>query len=205
MSWFLATVYDVANREMERACLGEWRTTLLAAAEGEVLDIGAGTGANLGRFGPDASRITLLEPDPHMRRRLEPRLSLEPRPTELSSASAEALPFPDEHFDTVVATLVLCSVADVDRCLGEIRRVLRPGGKLLFIEHVAAERGSLRRRWQERVEPLWMRLFGNCHLTRNPDRAIERAGFEIAAIERESLRKALPLVRPSIRGIATAR
>ncbi len=205
MSWLLASFYDAAMRQVERACLDAWRTALLSRAEGEVLDVGAGTGANLGRFGPDAERITLAEPDRHMRRRLEARLSLEPRPTRVVAATAEALPFPDARFDTAVTTLVLCSVADLDRALGELRRVLRPGGQLLFIEHVAAEPGSPRRRWQARVEPLWKRVFGNCHLTRDTERAIAHAGFDLATIERETMHKALPLVRPTIRGRAVAR
>jgi ubiquinone/menaquinone biosynthesis C-methylase UbiE len=202
VSWLLPTLYDFSMRHVERACLAEWRTTLLADARGDVLEIGAGTGANLGRYGPDVARIVMTEPEARMRDRLAPRLSREPRPVEVVDASAESLPFADGSFDTAVSTLVLCSVADADRALAELARVLRPGGVLLFIEHVAADDGTRRRRWQERVQPLWKRLSGNCHLARHTDRAIERAGFSIERMDRESIQKAIPLVRPSIRGAA---
>jgi ubiquinone/menaquinone biosynthesis C-methylase UbiE len=201
VSWLLPTLYDFSMRQVERACLAEWRTTLLADAHGDVLEIGAGTGANLGRYGPDVARIVMTEPEARMRERLAPRLSREPRPVEVVDAGAESLPFADASFDTAVSTLVLCSVADADRALAELARVLRPGGALLFIEHVADDAGTRRRRWQERVDPVW-RLLGNCHLTRHTDRAIERAGFSIERMDRESIRKAMPLVRPSIRGVA---
>jgi len=99
----------------------------------------------------------------------------------------------------------LCSaypLASVERSLAEVRRVLRPEGRLLFMEHVAAEDDSGRLTWQRRVEPVWKRVAGNCHLTRETERHIDEAGFEIEAITRESIRKAMPIVRPSIRGMA---
>ena len=109
---------------------------------------------------------------------------------------------PDEFFDAVVSTLVLCSVHDMDQALEEIRRVLVPGGQLVFLEHIGAEDRPDRLKWQRRVEPLWRVLAGNCHLTRRTEQAIERAGFDVIQIQRESIRKAMPLTRPSIRGIA---
>jgi ubiquinone/menaquinone biosynthesis C-methylase UbiE len=205
VSWLLSKIYDFSMAEVERACLDDWRTTLLSRAAGEVLEIGAGTGANLGRYGPDVERVVLTEPDPHMRKQLEPHLARESRPTKLVDAGAESLPFDDGAFDTVVSTLVMCSVGSVDQTLAEIRRVLRPGGQLLFIEHVAAPNNSKRRKWQGRIEPMWKRLFGNCHLTRRTDRHIEEAGFVFEQLISESLRKAAPLVRPSIRGCAIKR
>jgi len=99
----------------------------------------------------------------------------------------------------------LCSaypLASVERSLAEVRRVLRPEGRLLFMEHVAAEDDSGRLTWQRRVEPVWKRVAGNCHLTRETERHIDEAGFEIEAITRESIRKAMPIVGPSIRGMA---
>jgi ubiquinone/menaquinone biosynthesis C-methylase UbiE len=114
----------------------------------------------------------------------------------------DALPFDDGAFDAVVSTLVLCSVPDVERALAEVRRVLRPGGKLLFLEHVAADDRPDRLAWQRRLEPLWMRISGNCHLTRRTGEAIRAAGFRVQRETRESMRKALPIVRPSVRGLA---
>ncbi|MEJ7584387.1 MAG: class I SAM-dependent methyltransferase [Acidimicrobiales bacterium] len=120
-------------------------------------------------------------------------------------ASADALPFPDASFDTVVATLVLCSVPDQPAALAELRRVLRPGGALVFLEHVAAEDRPKRLRWQRRIEPVWKRLAGGCHLTRVTADAIVAAGFDLpdAALTRESARKTTPVVRPTVRGVAT--
>jgi SAM-dependent methyltransferase len=155
-------------------------------------------------------RLVLAEPDAAMRQRLGRaagtlRLASnggEVR-VELSDAAAGALPFSDGEFDAVVSTLVLCSVADPPRALEEIHRVLKPGGRLVFIEHVAAQDGSSRLRWQRRLEPLWKRVMGNCHLTRDTEAAIRAAGFALGEVQRESLRKAMPIVRPSIRGVAT--
>jgi ubiquinone/menaquinone biosynthesis C-methylase UbiE len=101
-----------------------------------------------------------------------------------------------------VTTLVCCSVTDLQVCLREIRRVLRPGGGLVFLEHVAAADGTSRRKWQNRINPVWKTFMGNCHLNRETEQAIDTEGFEIIQIERESMRKALPVVRPTIRGIA---
>ena len=95
-----------------------------------------------------------------------------------------------------------CSVNDLHACLQEIKRVLRPGGGLVFMEHVAAPGGTSRRRWQDRLTPLWKKLMGNCHLNRETEKAMVAAGFQIVQIERESMRKAPPIVRPMIRGIA---
>src|SRR5262249_24588779 len=117
-------------------------------------------------------------------------------------AHAENLPFPDGEFDCVVSTLVLCSVDDPERSIAEIKRVLKPGGKFVFLEHVLAEDDPGRLRWQRRIEPIWKRVTGNCHMTRDTLGMIERAGFCVSEVKRESLRKAFPLVRPSIRGIA---
>jgi ubiquinone/menaquinone biosynthesis C-methylase UbiE len=194
MSRLLAAIYDRMMREVETACLTEWRAELLREVGGEVLEVGAGTGANLRHYPSDA-KITLTEPDAHMRKRLPHAVA----------APAEELPFADASFDAVVSTLVLCSVNDPARALAEMRRVLRPGGKLVFIEHVAADDNSRRLKWQRRIEPLWKRLMGNCHMTRNTLQEIARAGFLLGDVKRESLRKAFPLVRPSIRGVAQRR
>lgn len=200
----LAPVYDRLTRASEQACLAAWRAELVAPLRGEVLDIGAGTGANLPHYGPEVTRLVAAEPDAHMRRRLRTKLATASvANVEVSDASADRLPMDAGRFDAVVSTLVLCSVDDPERCLAEYRRVLKPGGTLVFIEHVVAEDNPGRQRWQRRVEPVWKRVFGNCHITRNTAASIERAGFTFERIDRQSMRKANPMVRPTIRGLAS--
>jgi ubiquinone/menaquinone biosynthesis C-methylase UbiE len=202
MSWFMAAIYDRFMAGMERECGHAWRSALLGGLRGEVLEIGAGTGRNLDHYG-GLDRLVLAEPDPHMRRRLVAKAGLAPTAgiSEVVAWQAERLDCAAASFDVVVCTLVLCSVAEPARSLAEIRRVLKPGGRLVFIEHVAAsEPGRLA--WQRRAEPLWRRVAGNCHLHRDTARAIEDAGFRFQTIVRESARKALPIVRPTIRGVA---
>jgi ubiquinone/menaquinone biosynthesis C-methylase UbiE len=145
--------------------------------------------------------LVLAEPDPNMRRQLEARVASHDRATVIPD-SVESLRSPDASFDAAVSSLVLCSVTSPARALAELHRVLRPGGALVFIEHVAAHGDPTRLRWQHRLEPIWKRVAGNCHLTRDTEHAIRDAGFEFEHIEHDSLRKAMPLVRPSIRGLA---
>jgi ubiquinone/menaquinone biosynthesis C-methylase UbiE len=203
VSRLFAAIYDPFMSSSERACLSHWRAELLGSASGEVLEIGAGTGANVPFYTPSVTRLVLTEPDSAMLARLRRRLGLaRAGSAEALQAEVDALPFGDASFDAVVSTLVLCSVRDVPRALAEVRRVLRPGGRLLFIEHVAADDRPERLAWQRRLEPLWSRVAGNCHLTRRTGDRIRDAGFAIEWEKRESVRKALPIVRPSIRGVA---
>ena len=203
MSWLMATVYDRTIRASEQACLARWRQEIIGGIRGEVLEVGAGTGLNLPHYPNRVSRLVLTEPDPHMREQLRwGARSMGLGEPLVADASLDALPAPDASFDAVVATLVLCSVPDLYRALAEIHRVLRPSGRYAFIEHVAAENRPRRLVWQKRIEPLWKRIAGNCHLTRQTEAAIRAAGFDIEWIEHESIRKTMPLVRPSIRGIA---
>src|SRR5512147_2710424 len=131
----MSRMYDRFLEGAERAGLREWRRTLLEQARGEVLELGAGTGGNLALYPPSVTRLVLCEPDRHMREILQRKLGARPD-VEVLDAPAEALPVPPRSFDTVVATLVLCSVADPMRVASEIHRVLRPGGTFLFLEHV---------------------------------------------------------------------
>ena len=203
MSWLMAAVYDRFMRGSEEACLAQWRAELLRDLSGAVLEVGAGTGVTLPHYPKSIARVVLCEPDAHMRRKLKPKVDASAlRKIEISDASLDSLPFKAGEFDAVVCSLVLCSVPDQQAALAEIARVLKPGGRLLFLEHVAADGRPGRLKWQRRVEPVWKHLMGNCHLTRRTEAAIAAAGFEIERIQRESIRKALPIVRPSIRGIA---
>lgn len=185
----------------ESACLRDWRRTLFRPLVGDVLEVGAGTGVNLEHYGPDVRRLVLSEPEPSMRARLTVRVARDAR-VEVSNSDAAHLRFDAASFDIVVSTLVLCSVPDPMAALADIHRVLRPGGQLVFIEHVAAEEGTSRLRWQYRVEPVWKWFADGCRLTRRTDRLIEQAGFSLENVTRQSMRKALPIVRPSVRGVA---
>ncbi len=204
MGRLLATFYDVFTRDSEEACLRRWRAELLRDVSGDVLEIGAGTGLNVPWYSRAVRRLVLSEPDAFMRRRIVQRLVEYPAlPAEVIGADADRVPLRDASIDVVVATLVLCSVPDQARALVEIRRVLRPRGRFVFVEHVAAEGRPRRLKWQRRLEPVWKHVAGNCHLTRNTEAAIRAAGFDIERIERESMRRAIPIVRPTIRGVAT--
>lgn len=194
-----AAFYDRLTAAAERRWLGQRRDDLLVQASGTVLEIGAGTGANLARY-RNVDRVVATEPDPAMRARMGPRLTTAQVPVEVSEATAEDLPFPDASFDTVVSTLVLCSVADPDVTLAELHRVLRPDGKLLAIEHI---RGTGRRAaWQDLVTPLWRRLGAGCHPNRDTVAAIERAGFALEEVERFDPPRVPSIIRPFVKIVA---
>jgi SAM-dependent methyltransferase len=207
MSWFMSAIYDRFMESSERACRAAWRSELLSKLEGDVLEIGAGTGLNLPYYPATLSRLVLAEPDADMRAKLDAKLArlrgeaVAPR-VEVSPRGVDDLADDAGSFDVVVSTLVLCSVPDVSRALAAIRRVLRPGGALVYLEHVAADDRPARLRWQQRIEPAWRRVAGNCHLARPTGRLIREAGFEVEHETRESMRKSLAIVRASVRGVA---
>jgi ubiquinone/menaquinone biosynthesis C-methylase UbiE len=192
-----AALYDRGARRVEDAGMRDRRARLLADLEGDVLEVGAGTGLNLDHY-PQGSRLVLTEPDPHMRRRLVERLAGSGREATVVDAAAEDLPFPDASFDAVVSTLVLCSVGDLPRALAEIRRVLRPEGRLLLIEHVRGEGG--RAVLQQAIAPA-SRLLCSCSPDRRTADAIRAAGFELAE-EPFALVGGAPWTRPAIQGVA---
>ena len=192
MSWLTAAIYDATLYAAERACLADWRSELLGGLRGNVLELGAGTGANLDHYPASVSSVTLVEPDRATRHHLERKVSLGARSDRVTllpaPAVAESLSVESGSFDAVVGTLVLCSVKDVERTLLEARRVLRHGGTLALIEHVGAKERTVRRRWQTWLEPVWSAVSGGCHLLRDPRVAIERAGFEPIRVEERELR-----------------
>ena len=203
MSWLLAKIYDRFMAPTEDACLQQWRAEIISGASGRILEIGAGTGANLALYGPDVERLTLVEPDPHMRAQLAEKVRRSGMTgVKILPLVAEALPADDASIDVVVSTLVLCTVPEPEATLREARRVLRPGGELRFLEHVGAHDNPGRRRWQERVEPMWKVAAEGCHLTRETAQTIENADFEMRDLTRESMRKAWPILRPTVRGVA---
>lgn len=202
-SFFMAKYYDTTMRGMEKACLADWRADLLKQSEGQVLEIGSGTGVNLAYFPETISHLVLTEPDPHMRDQLSQNAHEHYRGTfRIEPFGAERIDLPDASFDTIVSTLVLCSVDSLSTTLAEIRRLLRPGGAFLFIEHVVANGDSKLMRWQRFWNRLWVFMCGNCHLTRDTEQAILEAGLEFETIDRTRSSGGPAIVSPSIRGVA---
>jgi len=197
-----ARVYDRVLAPLEEAGLQAWRAELLAGLSGTVVEIGAGTGANLAHYPATVDRLILTEPEPAMLSQLRGRLDRVPEGVDVTArrAAASSLPLGDGEADAVVTTLVLCTVPAPGAVLAEARRVLRPGGRLVFLEHVAADDRPKRLRLQRRVDLVWPHIAGGCRLTRRTEAAITHAGFTLETITRESARKAPPFIRPMIRG-----
>jgi ubiquinone/menaquinone biosynthesis C-methylase UbiE len=194
--------YDRAFKATEEAGLREMRRELLVQARGRVLELGAGTGLNLELYPREGiDSLTLTEPDPYMNRQLRQRVEEICPAADLVQAGAEALPFDDNGFDTVVVTLVLCTVPDPPATLREISRVLEPGGRLLFLEHVRAGDPDLAK-WQDRLERPWRFLGDGCHCNRDTIATIQAAGLELSELESAGLPKAPPIVRPLVCGVA---
>jgi ubiquinone/menaquinone biosynthesis C-methylase UbiE len=195
-----ALMYDRQMARTEKAGLHAIRERLLAGASGDVIEIGGGTGLNLPCYGPGVKSLTITEPEPAMLRQLERRVR-EYRPsTRVLRAPAEDLPFPDHSFDVAVSTLVLCGVDDQPRALRELRRVLRPGGRLLFFEHVRSGDPATAR-LQDRLN--WLnRMLVCCECNRPTLDSIRGAGYTVAPVEETTLPKAPKFVRPAILGSA---
>lgn len=177
-----AASYDFLTGPTERKVLGPIREDLIGGAAGRVLEVGAGTGANFPYY-RRADKIVATEPDPFMLARARRRAVDLELDIEFRGSPAEALPFEDSTFDTVVATLVLCSVSEQARAFGEIRRVLRPAGEFRFIEHVRAD-GGVHALVQDALAPVWSLVVANCHPNRRTHEALAPAGFEIAWLKR---------------------
>lgn len=180
-------LYDLGMWLLERGRFARWRRWLVEGARGRTLDLGAGTGRNLPLYGPAAGPLVAVEPCLATLRRARERAPGVP----VVQARAEALPFRDGAFDTVVSGLVFCSVGEVPAGLAEIRRVLAPGGRLRMLEHVRS-RSRLGARLQDLVQPGWTAFTGGCHPNRDTEAAVERAGF---ALEEEGRREAGTLRR----------
>ncbi|SCK15459.1 class I SAM-dependent methyltransferase [Streptomyces sp. WMMB 322] len=157
------------------------REELLDGAGGRILEIGVGTGANIPFYPPAVESLVAVEPEPRLRARAQRASEEAPFPVEVVPGRAEQLPFPDDAFDTVIVSLVLCSVRDVDRAVTEIRRVLRPDGHLRFYEHIRSDRPRFAR-MQRSLDLIWPRLGGNCHLSRDPESALVRNGLAVETV-----------------------
>jgi ubiquinone/menaquinone biosynthesis C-methylase UbiE len=198
---FFSSMYDRLMSSAEEAGMREMRRELLAGAAGRTLEVGAGTGLNLDLYPEAVTELVLVEPDPHMTKRLRAKLAASGRNATVLEAPAEAIPVEDASFDCIVSTLVLCTVPDPGAATVELRRLLRPEGRLLFIEHVRAEDPGLAR-WQDRLERPWRFLGDGCHCNRDTLATLRAGGLRTDRVEHDTLPKAPPLVRPLIRGEA---
>ncbi len=196
-----AAVYDRGLKATEDAGLREMRRETLAKATGRTIDLGAGTGVNRNLFPDSVTELVLVEPGPHMLEKLRAK-AVEGSGVRIVQASAQKLPFEDGSFDTAVFTLVLCTVPDPSAALAEAARVLKPGGRLLFVEHVRSEQPGLAR-WQDRFEKPWRFFADGCHCNRDTVSLIEASPFTLGQVERGRLPKAAPIVRPLARGSAS--
>ncbi len=185
----LPRLLDLAMRQ-ER--LGSYRRRVIAAARGTILEIGVGSGLNLPLYGRRVDRIYGIDPSPELLRMAKDRVKKGPGPVLLVRGSAERLPVKTESVDTVVVTWTLCSIPDALAALREMRRVLKPGGRLLFVEHGLAPEPRVRR-WQNWLTPCWKGIGGGCHLNRKMDDLIRAAGFEIDELHTGYMRGPKPM------------
>lgn len=201
--WF-ASVYDRLMASAERSYMKAIREEIVGGARGRVLEVGVGTGASFSYYNDHADEVIATEPDPYMLERARRRTEDVGRSIELRQASVEALPFEDGSFDTVVSTLVMCSVSDPLRALSEVRRVLKPEGELRIYEHVRYDHafGAF---WQDLITPVWRWFAAGCHPNRDIASLVREAGFEFDQLE---LIKPVPPIppmvfsRPHIKGVA---
>jgi ubiquinone/menaquinone biosynthesis C-methylase UbiE len=199
MRRLFAALYDRVSKGSEDAGLREERHRLLAAARGATIELGAGTGLNVQHYPDAVTRLVLVEPDQHMRARLGTRVEALHPDAEIVDAPAERLPFADATFDTAVVTFVLCSVPDQQAALGEIARVLKPDGHLLFLEHVRSDDAKIAKR-QDRIRPLY-NLVG-CNPNRATLAAIEASAFDVESVRHGEVPKAPKVESPLIVGTA---
>jgi len=179
MGWYAR---NILPRLIEAGCsqplLMKLRAQYVPQAQGKVLEIGIGTGLNLEYYDADSVQLTGLDPAEELTGHAKERAQQLELPISMLGVSGESIPTEDQTFDALVCTWTLCSIPNVEGALKEMHRVLRPGGKMYFIEHGQSPDASVHR-WQQRIEPVWKRIAGGCHLTRKADDLIADAGFNI--------------------------
>jgi ubiquinone/menaquinone biosynthesis C-methylase UbiE len=195
--------YDWFQRRSCDAGMEEKRHEVLSKAGGRTIEIGSGTGINLDHYGPAVTDLVLTEPDPHMFRLLRRKVDRSSRPATVVQAPAQELPFEDDSFETATLVYVLCTVPDAGDALREIDRVLKPGGRLLFLEHVRSPDPGLAR-WQDRLHGPWLLFANGCHCNRDTVAEIESSPLELEEVERGEIPKVPPLVKPMVLGSARA-
>jgi SAM-dependent methyltransferase len=195
--------YGAGMRRIDELGLRETRREVLAGASGRTLDIGTGTGSNLPLFPSDVEELILAEPDRHMTRVLRQKLKETTWPDiELVQAPAESLPFADSSFDCVTCTMVLCTVPEPAEALVEVARVLKPGGKFLFLEHVRSEDPGFARR-QDRLEKPWRFIADGCHCNRDSLATIRASPLTVESFKRGHMPLAPMIMKPLVYGSAT--
>lgn len=197
-----ARFFQLASGQMEQE-LGRHRDALLAGLAGRVVEIGAGNGASFGHYPATVTELVAFEPEPYLRHKAAEAARRAPVPVRVDEAVAGALPPEKGAFDAAVASLVLCTVADPDQALAELRRVLKPGGELRFLEHVRSDRPR-KARVQERLDRsgVWPRLAGGCHCARDTATTIQLAGFELAGVRKLEIGPAWMHTNPHVLGVA---
>ncbi len=187
MGWY---ANNVLPKLIEAGCsqplLMKLRAQYVPQARGRVLEIGIGTGLNLAYYDKNAVQLTGLDPSAELTGRAQQRAEELQLPVDMLGVSGESIPAEDKTFDALVCTWTLCSIPNVTKALQEMQRVVKPGGKLFFIEHGASPDAKIAR-WQARIEPVWKRIAGGCHLTRAADQLIAEAGFNIVEKKSEYL------------------
>jgi len=198
-----ARYYDRVLSVSEEAGLADIRAGVLANATGRVLELGAGTGLNLAHYPDAVEALVLTEPDPNMLKKLRRKVALvnQDRFIEITSADAGNLPFPDDSFDTVVSTLVLCTVPDPVKAIDEANRVLKPGGQLLFVEHVLGQ-GAVAAR-QKAIAGPWEKIACGCRCDRPTHDTLAASQLDVVEITHGRMPKATKFLKPLIHGIAT--
>ncbi|WKA57275.1 class I SAM-dependent methyltransferase [Planococcus shenhongbingii] len=179
-NWF-PKVYNSAMKPLEKIRVSQLREAIIGKAHGRVLEIGSGTGANF-PFYRNVMRVDAIEPNPQMSRQSTPQISKSHVPIEIHTAKAEDLPFKDNFFDSVVATLVFCTIPDPEKALQEIRRVSKPGAVVLFLEHVRMPQSTLGKA-QDIITPLWRKAFDGCHLNRDTLGLISQSPLSITKVD----------------------
>jgi ubiquinone/menaquinone biosynthesis C-methylase UbiE len=203
-----ALYYPILCGLSERAGQRELRRSLIGEATGRTLEVGAGSGLNLPHFRSEVSELFINEPSPHMQRHLRKKLAEAPPPVgswQLVEGGGEALPFPDETFDTIAATYVHCTIPDPKAALREFARVLRPGGRYIFLEHVHAGEGTALGRFQDLIEAPHTYVAAGCHPNRRTEALLADSPFKVQRLERGKMPRAFPTVRPVIYGTAVRR
>jgi ubiquinone/menaquinone biosynthesis C-methylase UbiE len=167
---------------MQQKPLAKYRSAVVGAARGQVLEIGVGSGLNFPFYGDAVTHVLGLDPSPRLIAIARPRAAAAKVPIELAVGSAESIPLGDDVVDSIVMTWTLCSIPDPAAALREMRRVLKPNGALLFVEHGLAPERSVER-WQHRITPVWRRIAGGCHLDRKMDDLFRSAGFDLDRLQ----------------------
>jgi ubiquinone/menaquinone biosynthesis C-methylase UbiE len=187
---------------MARPAFSQLREALLQLASGEVLEIGFGTGLNLRHYPTTITRLSIVDPATLLPAKVARRMAAAPYPIQATHVTAENLPFPDRQFETVVSTWTLCTIPDPVQALQEVARVLKPGGRFLFLEHGRSDDRTIAV-WQDRLNPIQNVMGCGCHLNRQIDRLITQSGLSIAHLDRFSMQGVPRLAGEMYRGTAT--